>query len=87
MTNSEPTRAATSMISAPRSMPTRSTRNSISSPGSTMPRNRDVQPTSRAGGVARPSVAVTACWAAADSHMPCTMDCFSPASNAAARSV
>ena len=75
------------MISAPRSMPTRSTRNSISSPGSTMPRKREVQPTSRAGGVARPSVAVTTCCAAAESHMPCTMGDFSPASSAAARSV
>ena len=52
-----------------------------------MPRKRDVQPTSRAGGVAWPSVAVTTCWAAADSHMPCTMGDFSPASSAAARSV
>ena len=75
------------MISAPRSIPTRSTRKSISSPGSTMPRKRDVQPTSRAGGAGLPSVAVTTCCAAADSHMPCTMGDFSPASSAAARSV
>ena len=45
-----PTLAVTSIISAPRSIPTRSTRKSISSPGSTMPRKREVQPTSRAGG-------------------------------------
>ena len=87
ITRSVPTFAVTSMISAPRSMPTRSTRKSISSPGMTMPRKRDVQPTRRAGGVARPSVAVTTCCAAADSHMPCTMGDFRPASSAAARSV
>ena len=50
ITRSLPTRAATSTISAPRSIPTRSTRKSISSPGRTMPRNREVQPTTRAGG-------------------------------------
>ena len=37
--------------------------------------------------MALPSVAVTTCCAAADSHMPCTMGDFSPASSAAARSV
>ena len=80
-------RAATSMTSAPRSIPTRSTRKSISSPGCTMPRKRAVQPTRRAGGTARPSVAVTTCCAAADSHMPCTIGDSRPASSAAARSV
>src|SRR5258707_130428 len=57
-------RAAISSTSAPRSTPTRSTRKSTSSPGLTMPRKRAVQPTRRAGGVARPSVAVTTGWAA-----------------------
>ena len=52
-----------------------------------MPRKRAVQATSRAGGTALPSVAVTTCCAAADSHMPCTMGDSSPASSAAARSV
>ena len=87
ITSSGPTRAATSKTSAPWSIPTRSTRMSISAPGSTMPRNRAVQPISRAGGRACPSVAVATCCAAADSHMPCTMGDFSPASSAAARSV
>ena len=50
-----------------------------------MPRKRAVQPTRRAGGTAVPSVAVTTCCAAADSHMPCTMGDSSPASSAAAR--
>ena len=39
------------------------------------------------GGAGLPSVAVTTCCAAADSHMPCTIGDFSPASSAAARSV
>src|ERR1700750_2417907 len=65
ITRLEPTRAATSTISAPRSIPTRSTRKSTSSPGSTMPRKRAVQPTSRAGGTALPSVAGATSWARA----------------------
>ena len=80
-------RAETSSTSAPRSTPTRSTRKSTSSPGVTMPRKRAVQPISRGGGVGRPSVAVTTCCAAAESHMPCTMGDSSPASSAAALSV
>ncbi len=87
------TRALISKTSAPWSIPTRSTRKSTSSPGRTMPRKRAVQPTSRAGGRAWPSVAVTTCCAAADSHMPCTigppspLGAARPASRAAARSV
>ena len=80
-------RAAISKTSAPWSIPTRSTRISTSSPGSTVPRKRAVQPSSLAGRRACPSVAVTTCWAAADSHIPCTIGDFSPASSAAARSV
>ena len=87
ITNSPATLAETSRTSAPRSMPTRSTRMSTSSPGRTMPRKRAVQPISFAGGTALPSVAVTTCWAAAESHMPCTMGPSRPASSAAVRSV
>ena len=82
-----PTRAVISRTSAPRSIPTRSTRKSISSPGATIPRKRAVQPISLLGGTGFPSVAVTTCWAAAESHMPCTIGAGRPASSAAVRSV
>ena len=52
-----------------------------------MPRKRAVQPISFPGGTGLPSVAVTTCWAAADSHIPCTMGASNPASRAAHVSV
>ena len=52
-----------------------------------MPRNRAVQPMILPGAPGLPSVAVTTCRAAAESHMPCTMGDSRPASRAAVRSV
>ncbi|SHT78465.1 Uncharacterised protein [Mycobacteroides abscessus subsp. abscessus] len=60
---------------------------STSSPGCTMPRKREVQPIRVRGGVLEASAEVTTCWAAAESHMPCTMGEPRPASSAADLSV
>ncbi|CPU44956.1 Uncharacterised protein [Mycobacteroides abscessus] len=52
-----------------------------------MPRKREVQPIRVRGGVLEASAEVTTCWAAAESHMPCTMGDPRPASSAADLSV